>query len=126
MNPMIFAGLPEHIKKQSAKPFIFRNLKIEQLNRVLANACSLVGCEYSDLLTGGRKQEIITAKRLFCHYLRTYTNMTLTAIGRYLGLDHATVLHHQRTLTGYLDFNDEESIKLHSEYRSMNAETLTL
>jgi chromosomal replication initiation ATPase DnaA len=126
MNHIIYAGLPEHIKKQAAQPFRFRNLKFEQLNRVLANACSLVGCEYSDLMSGSRKQEVITAKRLFCHYLRTYTNMTLVSIGKYLGLDHVTVMHHARNLNGYLEFNDEESVRLHKQYKDMNSELLEL
>ncbi len=47
-----------------------------------------------DPLTPGRLRETIRARRLACHALREITESSYPAIGRALGLDHSTAMHH--------------------------------
>lgn len=43
-----------------------------------------------------RKADVVQAKRLIAHFLKWNTNLSVSAIGRELNLNHATVLHHNR------------------------------
>jgi hypothetical protein len=41
-----------------------------------------------------RKRDVIDVKTIFCHIARKKTKYTCYEIGKFIGIDHATVLHH--------------------------------
>lgn len=44
-----------------------------------------------------RKRYLIDARKIYCKLCRDYTSESLAGIGRQIGKDHATVLHHFKT-----------------------------
>lgn len=122
MNPYSYAGLPEYIKKHVKDNLRLKEPRKNQFQTLLENACELTHADKMDLLNGKRYGEVVKAKRLFCHYLRTYTNMPLKAIGQKIGVDHATVLHHFRTCNEYLELKDKEYMQLVADYKIVNSD----
>lgn len=121
ISPYLFAGLPQHIQEVHNGGGRIKNFKREMVSVLIQNACNLTGCHYEDLLSGRRLAEIVKAKRLFCHFMREYTNNSLEKIAGYLDMNHATVLHHVRTCKDYIDIKDEEYLYLTKEYKKMNS-----
>lgn len=55
-----------------------------------------------------RKREVVFARQLLMWYLRKNTKISLKKIGKICGKrDHATVLHAEKTVDNYLDYNDK-------------------
>lgn len=121
INPYLFAGLPEHVREVHNGGGKIKNFKKEMVSVLLQNACNLTGCNYEDLLSGKRLGEIVKAKRIFCHFMREYTNSSLQKIGNYIDVHHATALHHIRTCKDYLDIKDEEYLYLTKQYKKINS-----
>jgi len=124
MNHITYAGLPVHVKDLYLGGGQILNFKKEMVSVLLQNACNLVGCEYEQLLKGRRLSEIVKAKRLFFHFMRTHTSDSLEKIASYIGCDHATVIHHVKTCKGYLDINDKEYTLLVKQYKKLNQNLL--
>lgn len=120
ISPYIFVGLPSNIRRLSLDGHKIENFKEEMVISLLQNACSLTGCNYEDLNNGRRYAEIVKAKRLFCHYLREYTNNSLEKIGSYINGHHSTVLHHIKTCKDFIEIKDQEYLYLTNEYRKIN------
>lgn len=120
MNHIIFAGLPQHVQRHVYKSTSGLKSKDNAFKVLLDNACRLVGVESKDVLSGSRVADCVKARRLYCHYLRNNTNMSLTAIGKMLNLKHDTVHYYHRTCSEWLEFKDEEYIKLVTDYKLIN------
>ena len=125
MNPYIYSILPKHIQNLSVNNIPVTRSKVQNFDKLITNACSVAGANKTHFLNGKRYSEVINAKRLYCHYLRRYTTMTLHEVARTLGLDHATILHHARTGKDWLDVKDVEYTKQFNEYKSVNSGLLT-
>ena len=68
--------------------------------------------EFLDVkITKSRKREIVYAKRFYAALAKESTGYSLDAIGRQLGLDHATILHHVRTHQNLFDTYKEYRIQ---------------
>jgi chromosomal replication initiation ATPase DnaA len=63
-------------------------IKVDQI-------CEFHGTSLVRLLNGDRLQETINARRDSCYYLRS-TGASLPCIGRWMGIDHTTVMYHLR------------------------------
>nr|BDD43956.1 hypothetical protein 19 [bacterium] len=61
--------------------------------------------ELVDLLNPTRKNNNALARKAFCYYAREVYNLTFKEIGDFLGLHHATVIHHVNTHEGVMESN---------------------
>tara|TARA_R100000664_G_scaffold5242_2_gene10069 strand:+ start:3981 stop:4382 length:402 start_codon:yes stop_codon:yes gene_type:complete len=69
---------------------------------------------YYDLSTGdilgkSRKRHIMEARRQLCYILRNDLGMKFLDIGKALNMNHSSVIHHNKTLQGYLDNNEPKA-----------------
>jgi hypothetical protein len=53
-----------------------------------------------DITTKSRKREIVQAKHVFVHILRS-AKCTCVEVGRHMGMDYTSVLHYDRTFESY-------------------------
>ena len=51
----------------------------------------ITGCNTKDVLSDSRLDEYVKARAILIFYLRNVENMSLPAIGRFVGRDHSTV-----------------------------------
>jgi len=61
-------------------------------NNIMKVICKYYGVKKEDILTVNRRQDLVTARHMFCNMCRSYTCSTTSAIGQYIGRDHSTVL----------------------------------
>jgi len=70
-----------------------------------------------DIMVKSRKAEIIEAKRMFCYYARkharnhTVKRYSFRQISEFLGIHHATIIHHAKTIGYWVKNQDEEILK---------------
>lgn len=55
------------------------------------------------ILTKTRKREVVVARQIIFYFLRKYSNLSTTAIGKQFNKDHATVLHANKTINNLKD-----------------------
>jgi chromosomal replication initiation ATPase DnaA len=82
-----------NIIKQLRDPLAIE-LTLNEFNKALAITCEYTRIETSHLLKPCRKREVYDARKLFVISLFCYYSTTLSAVGRYLGKNHATILHY--------------------------------
>jgi len=61
---------------------------------ILEKVCEVFDVTKQDVIGISRLRYIVDAKTAICYILRVQNNMTITSIGEYLKLHHASVLHH--------------------------------
>ena len=62
-----------------------------------------------EVLDKSRKRELVDNRRMLCYLLRTYTNLSLSNIGKLLGgKDHATVMYGMKTHIELWGSKDQE------------------
>ncbi len=62
------------------------------------------------LVRDERRHNVVEARRMFCYLCRMLTNKSLSYIGNKINRDHATVMHHFRKQTGFVDIGDKATI----------------
>lgn len=122
MTPYSFAGFPEEIQRLASNKTldIGRDLFELDLDSILRKSCKITGANYNDLTGGSRKRECAEAKRLFCFFVKRHTQMSLTKIGQFLKINHATVLHHVRKFKDLVEVNDPIISGYLSQLRAAN------
>ena len=68
-----------------------------------------------DITTKSRKREIVQAKHIFVHILRS-AKCTCVEVGRHMGMDYTSVLHYERTFDAYY----EQSAILRDKYHKIH------
>lgn len=53
--------------------------------------------------TSSRKRNVVDAKRLYGHLSKEYSNQTYSAIGRFIKMDHATIMHYCSTSVSLIE-----------------------
>jgi len=71
-------------------------------------ASEYFGIRKDELMGKSRTQRLVFPRYCIFKLLRDKTNWSLTDIGRFLGKDHATVLHGIRTIENDLRYNQEK------------------
>ncbi|MCP4255016.1 MAG: hypothetical protein GY775_16740 [Candidatus Scalindua sp.] len=67
--------------------------------------CETVGIPLEDISKKSRKEEVVTARQLFCYYCLRLTNLTLAAMGKKVNIKHSTALHGIRKIKRERKFN---------------------
>jgi len=60
-----------------------------------------------DILDPRRHPNNVSGRIAFASFLRSFSNRTVTEIGRYIGKDHATVCHYSRKHELYYQYDSE-------------------
>ena len=65
----------------------------------------------------GRVKRLVDIRRYCYYFIRTYTNLSFSEIGDLYGQDHATVMHHVKKVTDWLEvdssiMNEVEEIRI--------------
>lgn len=64
------------------------------------------GIHHADLFTSSKKVELVAMRHIVMLYLNEECRMGPSAIGRYLGVDHTTVIHGLRKAANYIRLQD--------------------
>lgn len=77
--------------------------------RIITKICNYYGIEEEKLLSNTREQPIAQIRHICMLIIREKTGMTVTALGKYLGKDHTSILHGiKKVKTLIKNFNEEE------------------
>lgn len=60
-----------------------------------------------DVCGRSRKQEVVYTRMMIAHFLRQYTILSTTEIGRLINRDHSTIVHHLKAYDSEFRFNEE-------------------
>ena len=96
MNPMIYVGL---LKKTG--PF-------DRLNKedILKTICEYLEMNFAEVKNRKtRAREFAYARHLYAYFCRIYTKDSFSEIGKFLKKDHSTILHSNKQVSGWIDFD---------------------
>lgn len=80
---------------------------MEMRMRAVAKAASdITGVHEADILSRCRRESAVAPRRVACYVIRQVTGASYKAIGKALGLDHTTVLHHVRQVEIRMQFDE--------------------
>jgi len=89
-----------------------------------AAVCKYYQITDKQLHSKNRCSEVVGARRMFYYIARRHFDKTYKAIGRRFNQDHATVMHHERKLAGFLTF-DKEEMRRYIKVRDMVFDEVT-
>ena len=89
---------------------------MKQLEIIKRTILKYYGLPYDYIDTKLRYRDIISKKYLIAYFMREKTNKSLAEIGRYLNINHATVLYAHRQITNYLSYDKD----LQKEVKEIN------
>ena len=72
--------------------------------------CVTYNVSYEDLLGKSRKMTIMNGRRMFFYFMRKHFGGTYWGMGKKYNVHHATIMHHVKSMEGYLSFNKREMI----------------
>ena len=72
---------------------------------ILTEVCRHYDVSVHDVMGKCRRGEYIFPRHFAMYYVRQYTSLSLSEIGRMVGKDHATVLHSIRTVNDLIEMN---------------------
>ncbi len=84
------------------------NFRMEVLQSAV---CKHYNVSPTELHSKSRKMEIVGARRMFFFFARKHFNKTYTSIANIFGANHATVMHHEKKMIGYLEFDKKEMLR---------------
>ena len=64
------------------------------LRRIREKVCEYYEIQSSEFYNGRRDSNLVNARRDFCHLATKHTKHSRIVIGRAMGKDHTTVIHH--------------------------------
>ena len=120
MTPEIFTGL----RARKRKAYFTEIELFGQGNKNIMDSIKFAVCKVTNILpeeleSRCRREEIVTAKRLFCVFMIKYAykkrhngrTMTLARIGELIGLHHTSVIHHCKVHDNFL-FSSKVEVEL--------------
>jgi len=84
------------------------NFRMEVLQSAV---CKHYNISSKELHSKSRKMDIVGARRMFFFFARKHFNKTYTSIANIFGANHATVMHHEKKMIGYLEFDKKEMLR---------------
>lgn len=126
MNPYIFAGISKNSQLLASDKHMMLTKEVSDIDmdNMLRAACRITNADYEKTINRSRKRECIDAKGIVCFFLRKYTRMTLSSIGKHLKVDHATVMHHCRKFDNMIEINDSIVLEYMRKFKSSNIELI--
>jgi hypothetical protein len=110
------------MQNENITPITYTGLDVARrvgLERILNVVCDYTSQTPADVKSRWRKGEVQEARHLYCYLARLSScNNSLSKIGKFIGRDHATVLHSTRTIKAYLE-NDKSVMKKVTDLKLM-------
>ena len=72
--------------------------------------CVTYNVSYEDLFGKSIKMSIMNGRRMFFYFMRKHFGGTYWGMGKRYKVHHATIMHHVKSMEGYLSFNKREMI----------------
>ena len=95
--------------------------ELEELLDVVVSVTNILAY---DILGRSRKREIVTARTLFSYIARTHCRKELTTIGRFLNMDHSSIINQVSRFEDYLSLNYKTETDFYNEcLHRINTET---
>lgn len=76
-------------------------------DRIIQTVCRTWNMSLDDVCGRSRKQEVVYTRMMIAHFLRQYTSLSTTEIGKLIGRDHSTILHYLATYESEFRFNKD-------------------
>jgi chromosomal replication initiation ATPase DnaA len=75
------------------------------LKTIIGKVAEIMEVHASAIPMRTRKREFVFARQMFCYIASKYTNNTTVQIGKFIGRDHATVIHSKKAFQNLIDTN---------------------
>ena len=69
--------------------------------------CAVYNITQEQLEGSRRHSNIVSAKRMFFYFLRRHYYLPYMKISDIFGMNHGTVIHHYKTMKGYLEYDKD-------------------
>lgn len=110
VTPYIFPGLPPEVAEQ-----LTAKRQQPTLEQLLDACCKASGVTLEEVMGSSRLRTVVDCRKLFCYLATRDRSDTLATIGRLIGVNHATVLHHRKDAKKLLEVKDPSFTRI---YRS--------
>jgi len=97
INPWAFAGIAFDLVG-GEKQFSIRPNEFQVQDIIIEAVLDVFNTSIDKIKEKGRSQKIRQARQIMQYYLREYTTLSLSDIGKQTGRDHATVLYSCKTV----------------------------
>ena len=105
ISPYAFPGIKNHDEIKMIKKFKRDRITIDDILSVVAKNCCV---NVSEITSRIRKREVIDARFIYIHLLRSEFRYGLKQIGKLIGRDHTSILHavntHKQRYRQYDDY----------------------
>ena len=86
------------------------------IDKIFQTTCQKWGVSLNDVCSRNRKREFVFTRMTIAYFLRMYTSLSTTEIGRLINRDHTAILYYLKTYDSEFRFNEvfrnfAESIK---------------
>jgi hypothetical protein len=95
-----------------------KDLEYKKYQPLRDAVCAVYNISQEQLESSSRKSNIVSAKRMFFYFLRRHYYLQYMKIADVFNMNHATVIHHHKTMKGYLEY-DKQSILDYIRVRDM-------
>lgn len=76
-------------------------------DKVIQAVCRKWNVSIDDVCGRSRKQEVVYTRMIIAYFLRQYTTLSTTKIGRLINRDHSTIIHYLKTYDSEFRFNKD-------------------
>lgn len=100
LSPWVYAGIANRDKLKALNAFTSLSVDLSQFIDVCVLAFDV---DRDEMFGRSRAHDCVLARHAFSKIAKESTSMTYTAIGKFLGRDHATILHSCKTADNYIE-----------------------
>ena len=75
----------------------------EAIKIITSAACKKFGIKPEDIMERTRRRQYVLSRQSIMHVMSTKLKMNLTEIGRHFNLDHTTIIHGLKNISGRID-----------------------
>ena len=76
-------------------------------DKIIQTVCRKWNVSIDDVCGRSRKQEVVYTRMIIAYFLRQYTTLSTTKIGRLINRDHSTIIHYLKAYDSEFRFNKD-------------------
>lgn len=76
-------------------------------DKIIQTVCKTWNRSLDDVCGRSRKQDVVYTRMTIAHFLRKYTKLSTTEIGKLINRDHATILYYLKAYDSEFRFNKD-------------------
>lgn len=127
INPYIFVGIRTRDLPHDFRVRVRRRACRYRQVHILTAIHMVTGYTIEDLKGRYRGRSLVTARQMYCHFMRTLLGWSLKDIGDSIEKDHTTVIHSIDVFSDLYKTDDlfkEDADKIHQEIEWMTQDTI--